>query len=89
MTAWGRASVLGSLKPTGFKGPKRSVSGPRSTITSIGKHDSKYLGFRICARGSLGCCDGLYESIVFGFCEGDVQIVSGFLLAIAIAEKTL
>ena len=33
--------VRGSVRPTGFIGPKRSVSGPRCAITSIGRQPSK------------------------------------------------
>ena len=31
----------GLVRPTGFIGPKRSVSGPRSAITSMGRQPSK------------------------------------------------
>ena len=41
-TAWGRVPpALGSARPTGFMGPKRGVSRPRSAMTSIGRQPSK------------------------------------------------
>ena len=35
------AGVCGLVRPTGFIGPKRSVSRPRSAITSMGRQPSK------------------------------------------------
>ncbi len=40
-TAWGSRPVRGSGSPTGFIGPKRSVSRPRRAISSTGMHPSK------------------------------------------------
>ena len=40
-TAYGRLPVLGSVNPTGFSGPKRSVSAPLFAIISIGIQPSK------------------------------------------------
>ena len=37
----GPRPVRGSVRPTGFIGPKRSVSRPRAAITSIGRQPSK------------------------------------------------
>jgi hypothetical protein len=37
----GHRPVRGSSGPTGFIGPKRSVSRPRSAMTSIGRQPSK------------------------------------------------
>ena len=41
-TAYGSRPVRGSGRPTGFIGPKRSVSRPRRAISSTGMHPSKY-----------------------------------------------
>ena len=43
-TAYGCCPVRGSISPTGFIGPKASVSSPRSAITSMGRQPSKYFG---------------------------------------------
>ena len=43
-TACGDCPVRGSVRPTGFIGPKARTSSPRSAITSMGRHPSKYLG---------------------------------------------
>ena len=40
-TAYGVRPVPGSIRPTGFIGPKRSVSTPRCAMTSIGRQPSK------------------------------------------------
>ena len=41
-TACGSRPVRGSGSPTGFIGPKRSVSRPRRAISSTGRQPSKY-----------------------------------------------
>ena len=40
-TAWALSPACGLVRPTGFIGPWRRVSRPRSAITSIGRQPSK------------------------------------------------
>ena len=70
--------MRGSRRPTGFMGPKRSVSRPRRASSSIGQAAFEVLQLLPflalhCFRGN----QGIVETVVFLFRHGAVDVVGG------------
>ena len=64
-TAYASRPVRGSRSPTGFIGPKRSVSRPRFAISSTGMHPSKYgTSSNSCAVALVGGDERVDERLV-------------------------
>ena len=75
-TAWGRLPVRGSTRPTGFIGPKRSVSSPARGDHLDGQAPlEEELLLEIVDARALGVGEGLQERPVLGLVERAVEVV--------------